>query len=519
MSEYRKPLGINSEIKFDITSKPNDDEEYDESPNNGGMTKRLDEPTWLERRLGDIRFFVACLMVVIGLNGFIAGYKIGILTTIEKRYNLNSAQLGTISSMYQVGPPVTMLFCGYICGRPNAHRPRWISIGTLVVAAGLFISILPHLTLGPYEYMHETVTEKIINIHLCSNSGEDLANETTSSTSEDTVNVQQSYVAYLYFVFGALMTGAGYSPTILGNSFIDDFAKHTTSALYLGLVNMMWGFGAIIGLMAAGASTYVYIDINRNNMDTADLKPMTPSWLGAWWLGIVVVIPFMVLVAFPLFMIPKHLTRNCEVRRYQITNKNNKKERREKKSIPSVQAFMTTLKDVLQPLYNLMVNPQFMLVTVVFAIDLGIGVGLAAFTPKFIQEEFYMTPLVANLTTGIGFGIPYGIGACLGGYIIKWFKIIKEDALTKFMMIAIGVSGILSLSFLFGCSAVTNNKGYAYRIDIKIDDQSWTLACIASCHCQSDLYQPVCGSDDVTYKSPCHAGCTQYDNMVRRIIV
>nr|XP_006816354.1 PREDICTED: solute carrier organic anion transporter family member 2A1-like [Saccoglossus kowalevskii] len=404
-------------------------------------------------------------MVVVGLNGFIAGYKIGILTTIEKRYNLNSAQLGTISSMYQVGPPVTMLFCGYLCGRPNAHRPRWISVGTLVVAAGLFISILPHLTLGPYEYIHETVTEQIINIHLCSNnSGNDLANETTSSTSEDTVNVQQSYVAYLYFVFGALMTGAGYSPiSILGNSFIDDFAKHTTSALYLGLVNMMWGFGPIIGLVAAGASAYVYIDINRNNMDTADLKPMTSSWLGAWWLGIVIVIPFMVLVAFPFFMIPKHLTRNCEVRRYQITNKNNK-ERREKKSIPSVQAFMTTLKDVLQTLYNLMMNPQFMLVTVVFAIDLGIGIALGAFTPKFIQEEFYMTPLVANLTAGIGLGIAYGIGACLGGYIIKWFKIIQEDALTKFMMIAIGVSGILSLAYLFGCSGVTNNKGYAERI-------------------------------------------------------
>jgi len=34
-----------------------------------------------------------------------------------------------------------------------------------------------------------------------------------------------------------------------------------------------------------------------------------------------------------------------------------------------------------------------------------------------------------------------------------------------------------------------------------------TAACNVDCHCMSDVFEPVCGADNLIYFSPCYAGC------------
>ena len=36
--------------------------------------------------------------------------------------------------------------------------------------------------------------------------------------------------------------------------------------------------------------------------------------------------------------------------------------------------------------------------------------------------------------------------------------------------------------------------------------------CAMTCNCNSSVYEPVCGADQVTYFSPCRAGCLKNTN-------
>ena len=38
-----------------------------------------------------------------------------------------------------------------------------------------------------------------------------------------------------------------------------------------------------------------------------------------------------------------------------------------------------------------------------------------------------------------------------------------------------------------------------------------TSECNRECKCQEEFFIPTCGLDNLTYFSPCHAGCTNYE--------
>ncbi|PKU30207.1 solute carrier organic anion transporter family member hypothetical protein [Limosa lapponica baueri] len=42
-----------------------------------------------------------------------------------------------------------------------------------------------------------------------------------------------------------------------------------------------------------------------------------------------------------------------------------------------------------------------------------------------------------------------------------------------------------------------------------------TAACNAECGCLQETYSPVCGSNDIMYYSPCHAGCKEVSENLR----
>ena len=71
------------------------------------------------------------------------------VSTLERRYDLPSSQVGFISSAYDLSAGIFILPVAYI--GTHAHQPRLLAIGALSLTVGAFVMTLPQFTVGPYE--------------------------------------------------------------------------------------------------------------------------------------------------------------------------------------------------------------------------------------------------------------------------------------------------------------------------------------------------------------------------------
>lgn len=57
------------------------------------------------------------------------------------------------------------------------------------------------------------------------------------------------------------------------------------------------------------------------------------------------------------------------------------------------------------------------------------------------------------------------------------------------------------------------NQRYTLLENQKIEIEKFNLSseCNRECECSINFIQPICGRDQITYFSPCYAGCTQSD--------
>ena len=74
-----------------------------------------------------------------------------VITSIERRFGLQSTQSGLIASSYDLGSLVVMVPVSYLGGRAGASKPRWIAAGLVVMGLGSLAWTLPHWTTPPLE--------------------------------------------------------------------------------------------------------------------------------------------------------------------------------------------------------------------------------------------------------------------------------------------------------------------------------------------------------------------------------
>lgn len=210
-------------------------------------------PRWIQF-LASPKVFTAHCVAIFALLISSFTYFGGVLTTVERQFQLSSSEAGIITIINDVVNLSLVLFASYF--GHGAHRPRWIAAGTILTGVGLFIFTMPHFATGPLD-----LSEVLYgNVKYAAGSGECSPESTSSpistkvhpssvqpsqngstisfynSSSSDRCDSTSSGLGQIWWIIiGQVILGAGSAPLYpLATTYIDDAVGKRRLVSYMG---------------------------------------------------------------------------------------------------------------------------------------------------------------------------------------------------------------------------------------------------------------------------------------------
>uniref|UniRef100_A0A1A9WTI7 Solute carrier organic anion transporter family member n=1 Tax=Glossina brevipalpis TaxID=37001 RepID=A0A1A9WTI7_9MUSC len=522
-------------------------------------------PKWA-RRLASTNMFMVVFLLAYILQGMYMTYFVSVITTIEKLFQIKSKTTGVLLSASEMGQISTAMLLTYFAGR--GHRPRWIACGMVMFSVAAFACALPHFIFGeelvqsavilsfkPNEETQMQMLSSSFNMHLpISNASlyekERLShipiknlhihsimelpdmnlcqiasnsNGTNSDCNENRKLEQASHskitIIVLCIFFGSLLSsGIGQTAVAtLGIPYIDDNVSSKQSPMYMAITIGVRILGPASGFIVGSFCTRWYVTLTNPGFTAND-----PRWIGAWWLGPVIIGSLMLLSSVAMFSFPKQL----HGKKLPVTNKlendviiKNVAETEEK---PKLKDFPKTVRRQLS-------NDILMFRTASCVFHLLPISGLYIFLPKYLETQFRLAPYDANMIAAFCGILVMGVGIVISGLaILKLKPSAKAVAAWIAITALIYSAGMLILMFV-GCN-MNDFAGYepatgTTLASIKpacnatLDYKSMAMGVIQSAiglfgnvPCPI-IYGAVVDSACVIWKSVCgkHGACSLYD--------
>ncbi|XP_020805140.1 solute carrier organic anion transporter family member 4A1 [Drosophila serrata] len=444
---------------------------------------------WLFKGPSMQRFATEKMYVILyGIAGCVMtmtfAYFNGTITTLEKRYKIPTKISGIISVGNDISTMLTAALLGYYAG--NGHRPRWMGIGLLTIVAFCLLTSSLHFIYGAgedalkltreYGQINETLARQEKDQKLCQSSAAGCIQEEIGQ-----------WVPQVFLFAAQLISGVGQALFYtLGIAYMDDNGTKSKTPAMLSLSTFLRMLGPAIGYSLAALCLRLYIE--------PTLEPLIgredPRWMGAWWLGWIVLAAMSLVSAIFLFMFPKELPSSRR-RRLQLGQAEGKHE---------INLKERSFSDMMQTVRKLSKNKVYVYNTMASILYFFGYMAYWIFTPKYIETQYRQSAAMATMATGtvaLGFS---AAGVLISGYVISKYRpsaraMASWNAIVDFVTVA----GILCYVAI-GCES-------SDRLN-SLTTLSAENSCSASCHCDYVHYAPVCSPENITYISACHAGCT-----------
>lgn len=484
-------------------------------------------PTWLQR-FATSRTFI----MVYGLLGTTQAmayiYFVITLTTLEKRFKIPSSTTGIVLSGNEISQILLSLILSYVGGHRN--RPRWIAWGVVFCALSCFILASPHFIYGAgesalqltKEYISDQEAEALLNSHnlttIVKSTNRLCLSTFTPKECHDIISVVPLILIFMsQFVLGIGNT-LYYS---LGQTYLDDNTKKTNTPLMLAYASSLRTFGPVVGFALGYFALKIYIDPSKTPViDSSD-----PRWLGAWWLGWIILGVAMLIFAVLIGLFPKELPKNnpTEIKRPKsnmpVVLMNDaeafgKEKNPLSKSKPQNNQITPNginapaaplvefpqLKDFPKALMRLLKNKLLMcnIISGIFYI-LGSS-GYITFLSKYIEVQFHKSTANATVITG-----PITLFGMVAGFLISGIVISKKKPSPKILLFWNVIVGIGYMCGQFSYLFLTCPDGNMPLVQGRLN---LSAACNNHCHCDGIPYSPICQEETgITFFSACHAGC------------
>ncbi|XP_036614644.1 solute carrier organic anion transporter family member 1B1-like [Trichosurus vulpecula] len=469
------------------------------------------------KRFGGLKMFMVALTLSFICKALGAVVTKSSIIQIERRFGITSSEAGLIDGSFEIGNLLVITMVSHFGAK--SHIPRLIGIGCLVMGIGSILTASPHFFMEYYRYdsasnvkSFENSTEKYTPCSI------DLNSTTINKSSvllESGCKNESGLPMWTYVLLGNMLRGIGETPiTPLGITYIDNFAKEGHSTFYIGILHSVSVIGPVIGFLLVSFCIKLYVDIGYVDLSTITIKPTDSRWVGAWWLGFLVLGILSIAAGIPFFFMPKSLEKPTKERksppsldvsstngsRNQTTNFKNPGQIKEPKDLTG---FFHSLK-------RLLTNWMYFIYLISSLFAFSSFIGYITYLAKYLEQHFGQSISKLNILIGVVAMPVICISVFLGGFISKKLKLKTLGIAKLFFISHVCAIALQVLLPSFNCErrSVAGLTVTYDGNDLGTHPQNISFPfCNSDCNCDTNTWDPVCGDDGLTYMSPCLAGC------------